>query len=65
MYMYNILIKTYLFMTKLGIIGISGRMGSLLASTITNHETYKLGKGYSRNNSYNLEEIFHENDWQK
>lgn len=49
-------------MNSIGIIGITGRMGNILAKMINDSQSYSLGQGYS-SSSCDLSEVFLSNDY--
>ena len=48
---------------KVGIVGITGRMGQLLAEEVARDEDYRLGIGYSRTGGHTLDDVCAENDF--
>ena len=51
-------------MKNIGVIGESGRMGSLLCKAIDNHPNYNLGLGFNKSKQLsNLDNVFEKNDY--
>lgn len=49
---------------SIGIIGITGRVGSLVADVVSEHRVYSLGASFSRSKKgSNLKEVFTDNDY--
>jgi len=48
---------------RIGIIGSTGRVGSILKQAIIKNNNYELGKDFSSDKEYNLEDVFLENDF--
>ncbi|EPP34491.1 dihydrodipicolinate reductase [Chlamydia ibidis] len=47
---------------KVGIIGVSGRMGTLIRDQLANQSGYSLGPGFSKSSSYTLDDVIENND---
>lgn len=51
------------YMIKVGIIGVTGRMGKILSEQINDNKNFDLGISYSRSNGMKLNEVFIQNDY--